>query len=78
MDVALSSSNHLLNLVTDLIDFSFISGGRFHLNVQEFSIESLLEDIRNDVIPLIKQKGLELIIEDKTDYQRKSPGKDLS
>ncbi|MGN0673514.1 MAG: hybrid sensor histidine kinase/response regulator [Anaerovoracaceae bacterium] len=43
----LSSSRHLLNLINDILDMSRIESGRLELQLEETSLTSIVDDIRN-------------------------------
>ncbi|MGN0077722.1 MAG: ATP-binding protein [Coriobacteriales bacterium] len=60
----LSSSNHLLNLINDVLDMSRIESGRISLEESEVSISELLGEIETIVAPQASAKSLELVIDD--------------
>jgi PAS domain S-box-containing protein len=59
-----SSSEHLLNLINDLLDISKIEGGNLELNPKEIFLADLMNHITTQIQPLAKEKGLSLRIED--------------
>lgn len=56
-----SSSTHLLGLLNDLLDFSKIEAGKLSLEVIEFELEQVLENVANVVVARAEAKGLELV-----------------
>jgi signal transduction histidine kinase len=57
-----TSSNHLLSILNDLLDFSKLEANRMHVDKSKFSIPTILDDVRILVEPLINEKKLELTI----------------
>ena len=53
------SSEHLLELINDVLDLSKIEVGELKLSYEEFSLFSLIDDIVNSIVPLIQKKGLQ-------------------
>jgi signal transduction histidine kinase len=51
------SSRHLLTIINDILDFSKIEAGRMELDLDTFSISSLVEEIANSVQPLVAKNG---------------------
>lgn len=56
-----SSSTHLLGLLNDLLDFSKIEAGKLSLEVIDFELEQVLENVANVVVARAEAKGLELV-----------------
>lgn len=52
----LRSSHHLLAIINDILDISKIESGEVALNLSEFSLSELLEDIANITQPLALEK----------------------
>jgi signal transduction histidine kinase/DNA-binding response OmpR family regulator/HPt (histidine-containing phosphotransfer) domain-containing protein len=61
------SAQNLLGIINDILDFSKIEAGKFEIKKNEFNISEVLDYMINAVGLKIKEKGLELIIDRKTD-----------
>ena len=59
----LSSSNHLLSLINDILDMSRIESGKVQINEQECNISELTHNLVNIIQPQVKAKQLELFID---------------
>lgn len=55
-----SSSQHLLNLINDILDMSKIESGKTSLNVAEFSLPELIDELYTMVLPQSRAKGQQL------------------
>jgi len=56
-----SSANLLLDLINDILDISKIEAGKVDLDIEKFEIAEVVNDVVNSVLPLVKDKGLNLI-----------------
>ena len=59
----LSSSNHLLSLINDVLDMSRIESGKVQIKEQECNISELIHNMVNIIQPQVKAKQLELFID---------------
>jgi PAS domain S-box-containing protein len=59
LDIVTQSSNHLLSIVTDIIEISNIEAGKLKLNLKKTDIISLLDNLYKQFIPMASLKGLE-------------------
>lgn len=59
----LSSSNHLLGLINDVLDMSRIESGKVQIKEQECNISELIHNLVNIIQPQIEAKQLELFID---------------
>ena len=59
----LSSSNHLLSLINDILDMSRIESGKIHLEETEVSLSDVLHDLKTIINGQIHAKQLELYMD---------------
>lgn len=58
-----SSSNHLLELITDIIDLSKIEAGRIHMNMSAFDLMPLVRIVVSSLQPAAARKNIALVVE---------------
>ncbi len=58
-----SAANHLLNLISDIIDISKIEAGRVDANPVEFTLAGMVTDAVESIRPLAESKGLSLSVD---------------
>ncbi|MEO7639929.1 MAG: PAS domain S-box protein [Ramlibacter sp.] len=63
----LSSGQHLLGIIDDILDFSKVEAGKLELECREFALTALLEGTANFVSEKCRAKGLELVFETAPD-----------
>lgn len=71
-----SSSEHLLTLINDILDYSKIEAGKVELHIRPFSTEMFIDSVKAIVSPLARQKELEikfLVTEDLPAYLNGDP-----
>ena len=70
--IVTQSSNHLLSIVTDIIEISNLEAGKMKLNMSKVNINSTLERLYKQFNPIAANKGLEFKHEtsgsDKEEY----------
>ncbi len=64
VDIILKNSNHLLGLISDIVDVSKIKAGVMILKTEKFLLNNLLDEIKAffDKDNLVTSKGLEIIL----------------
>jgi two-component system sensor histidine kinase/response regulator len=71
------SSHHLLGIINDILDFSKIEAGKLDLEVLDFSLEALLQNISSQLGEEAARKGLKLEFEVDPDLSRQLRGDPL-
>lgn len=58
-----SSSEHLLDLINDLLDISKIEGGNLEIHKERINLHELIKEIQNQIKPLSNNKNLAISFE---------------
>jgi CheY-like chemotaxis protein len=72
-----SSSRHLLGVINDILDFSKIEAGKLQLEVRDFSLAQLLEEVLDQIHPRVADKGLDMRINVAADVPERLRGDPL-
>jgi signal transduction histidine kinase len=67
MTTVINQSNHLHNLINDLLEMAEIESDNFEPEIELLEMSSFLNEIKNLMSPLVLEKGLELNSEYATD-----------
>lgn len=59
IEVIANSSENLLNIINDILDYSKIETGQIVLNYNVFNISDLIDSIKEKVLPRVKVKNLD-------------------
>jgi ammonium transporter, Amt family len=62
LERVLRASGHLLALVNDILDLSKIEAGKMELDLESFSIRTLIEDLAKTIQPLAAKGGNQLAV----------------
>jgi PAS domain S-box-containing protein len=54
------SAQHLLGLISGILDLSKIEAGRMDLFLEDFDVEAMIDEVVSTVVPLLEQHGNEL------------------
>lgn len=54
------SGKHLLGLINNILDLSKVEAGKMELHYSEFSISSVLDEVKSTISPLAQVKSLEM------------------
>ncbi|MBD3197137.1 MAG: PAS domain S-box protein [Candidatus Lokiarchaeota archaeon] len=70
MEDILSSAEHLLDMIRDILDISKIEGGMMQLELKDVSLDKLISQIVSEFIPLLKKKSLNIKFKGINKYHR--------
>ncbi|MDG1997386.1 MAG: ATP-binding protein, partial [Emcibacteraceae bacterium] len=59
----LSASDHLLDLINDILDLSVIEAGGLSIEVSEFNLNELMDNVVKKLEERMKQKSIELVVD---------------
>jgi signal transduction histidine kinase len=69
LDKINGAGRHLLQLVSDILDLSKIEAGKMTVHAAEFSISSLVEDVKTNVMPMVERNGNSMTFETSEEVQ---------
>ncbi|WP_372186034.1 sensor histidine kinase, partial [Vibrio sp. 10N.222.55.F12] len=61
VSIIVSSGEHLLLIINDILDISKIEKGKLELSIEPFSLEVLVRDVKNTFDNTCKQKNLDYV-----------------
>ena len=70
IDTIHTSANNLLTIINDILDFSKIESGKLEVDIIEFDLLELIEEIITIMLPLAQKKKIELIFHRAIDMPR--------
>ncbi|MCF7506233.1 ATP-binding protein [Vibrio sp. L3-7] len=62
VSIIVSSGEHLLLIINDILDISKIEKGKLELSIEPFSLEVLVRDVKNTFDNTCKQKNLDYVV----------------
>jgi len=63
LTVVKKNANHLLSLINDILDISRIEAGKVELSLEEFSLDDVVREVVETLLPAASEKDLELLTE---------------
>ncbi|BFM15420.1 hypothetical protein R50073_16030 [Maricurvus nonylphenolicus] len=76
--IAYTSAQSLLNIINDILDFSKVDAGKLELEIIDFNLQSLMEELIESMALRAQEKGIEIIlniIEVKQTMVKGDPGR---
>ena len=70
LDIINRSGDHLLTLINDVLEVSKIEAGRMQMEVAAFDLVNMLRDVADMMRQRANEKGLELTVEQISDFPR--------
>ncbi len=77
LDTLFSSSQLLLSLINDILDFNKIEAGKITLEHSPFALSELTDNIYNSFLPMAQQKGINLTLDRDPKLPKEVIGDDL-
>jgi signal transduction histidine kinase/CheY-like chemotaxis protein len=68
IDVLLYSSEHMLGIINNILDFSKIDAGKQELKKQSFNLKKCLDNLTGSFITQFKNKNIQLIIDQSPEF----------
>jgi signal transduction histidine kinase len=62
LDIAKRNVDRLARLINDVLDFQKLEAGIVSFNMQENNVNDILTEVKSAMAPLIKERGLELVV----------------
>lgn len=62
VSIIISSGEHLLLIINDILDISKIEQGKLELSIEPFSLEGLVQEVKNTFDNTCKQKNLDYVV----------------
>ncbi|MEO6229353.1 MAG: response regulator [Ferruginibacter sp.] len=69
IDVLLYSSEHMLGIINEILDFSKIDAGKLELKKQTFNVQECINNLAGTFTTQFKNKDLQLIIDQSADIE---------
>ena len=63
LDKVDAAANHLLTIINDILDLSKIEAGRMQLATTDFALDEVVEQVRNLVAEMAREKGLAIEVD---------------
>ncbi|MCX8087581.1 MAG: ATP-binding protein [Rhodocyclaceae bacterium] len=63
LDKIVNASNHLLELINDILDLSRIEAGRLALDIGDFNLVQLIDNLVSLTTPRVAERGLEFVLD---------------
>ncbi|QBC45358.1 hybrid sensor histidine kinase/response regulator [Iodobacter fluviatilis] len=71
------SGQHLLGIINDILDFSKIESGKLKIEMLDFELDQVLDNVANLLIDKVNNKGLELVFDIEPEVPRTLCGDSL-
>ncbi|MCK9388880.1 MAG: response regulator [Sulfuritalea sp.] len=63
LEKIVEASRHLLSVINNILDFSKIEAGMLNLNVADFALDRMLDNVISMIGPKVRDKRLELVVD---------------